>query len=87
MIKKTTEVKCLFHARPATYLVNILKNYQAQVFASKDGKTINCHSVLSLMTMDYISQSDMEIYAAGSEEKEAMTAIMDFIKIQNNEGA
>ena len=60
------------HARPAAILVQRAKDFQSQVMLSKNDKTVNAKSILSILTLG-AEQGDQVVLSAEGED--AQTAI------------
>lgn len=71
------------HARPASLLVNLLKNYECNIEVYKNGddtKKYQSKSILSVMALGAAKGDTLTFEAKGKDEKEAVNAVEAFIK-------
>ena len=68
------------HARAAALLVQTIAPFDADVFVSKDGETVNGKSIMGLMMLAAGMGSSIEVEARGREAAEALRAIGALIK-------
>ncbi|MFC0525587.1 phosphocarrier protein HPr [Pontibacillus salicampi] len=71
------------HARPATVLVQTAGSYKADVNLEYNGKTVNLKSIMGIMSLGIPSGADVKITADGSDEEEAVQALVDTMKKEN----
>lgn len=70
------------HARPATMLVQEAGKYQSEVNLGYNGKDVNLKSIMGIMSLGIPSGAEIVIKAEGSDEEEAVKAIVNTIKEQ-----
>lgn len=70
------------HARPATVLVNKAGSYAADVTMEYNGKTVNLKSIMGVMSLGIPKDAEIKIIADGSDEQEALDAIVEAIKTE-----
>jgi phosphocarrier protein HPr len=63
------------HARPATALVRLAKNYKSVINLQKAGKTIGINSMLNILSMTIKGGESITINIDGADESEAATAL------------
>ena len=63
------------HARPAALLVQTANKFDSQIFMEKDSEKINGKSIMGIITLGATYNSELNIIAEGSDEKEAVKAI------------
>ncbi|MEA2031540.1 MAG: HPr family phosphocarrier protein [candidate division Zixibacteria bacterium] len=81
MLKKKAMIvnKLGLHARPSAALVSIASQFESSVFLSKDGNPVNGKSIMGVMTLAAEMGSELSIEVDGSDEEEAMKAILEII--------
>ncbi len=67
------------HLRPAGTLCNIAIKYQSLITFTYDGGTANAKSVLSVLGACVKCGDEIELVCEGSDEEEAMKAMVDAI--------
>ncbi|KGP71636.1 phosphocarrier protein HPr [Pontibacillus yanchengensis] len=70
------------HARPATVLVQEAGKYQSEVTLEYNGKDVNLKSIMGIMSLGIPSGADVTFKAEGSDEDEALEAIINVVKNQ-----
>jgi len=68
------------HARPATTLIRITKNYKSAFSLQKGAKTIKLNSMLNILSMTIKSGETITVIVEGEDEAEAALAIDVFFK-------
>jgi len=63
----------------AQKVVNIASNYEADMILRYQNKEVDLKSILGIMSLAVIKDSDVEIIADGSDAKEALKAIGAFL--------
>ncbi|KGP72016.1 phosphocarrier protein HPr [Pontibacillus yanchengensis] len=71
------------HARPATVLVQTAGAYKAEVSLEYNEKSVNLKSIMGIMSLGIPSGADVKLKAEGSDEEEALQAIVDTVKKEN----
>ena len=86
MIEKTVMInnKNGLHARPAAQLVKIASKFKSDILLIKDGMEINGKSIMGVMMLAAEVGSSLTVKANGTDEEEALEAIIDLI--ENNFG-
>lgn len=64
------------HARPATALVQVAGKYQADVNIEYKGKSVNMKSIMGVMSLGIPNGAEVKFSAEGSDEKEAVEAVV-----------
>jgi phosphocarrier protein len=67
------------HARAAARLVQVATRFKSRVLVTHDGRTANGKSILGLLTLIGSQGSRLSISADGSDEKEALQAIVELV--------
>lgn len=71
------------HARPASLLTKLVKDFTSNLYFYKgdnDAKKYQPKSILSVMSVGAAQGDQLTFVAEGSDEKEAIKAITDFIQ-------
>lgn len=80
----TIQNKTGLHARPASDLVKLTKNYKSKVeiVVNRDGNEtiIDAKSIIMVMAGGLAQGTDIELRCTGEDEAEAGKAIADYIK-------
>jgi phosphocarrier protein len=64
------------HARPSTLVVEAAKRFEAEILLHHDGFKANAARLLDLLSLGAECGTEIEITATGSDEEEALEAIM-----------
>ncbi len=82
MIKDTLTIinKLGLHARAAAKLMNITTRFDAEITLSKDNKTANAKSILSVMMLSAKQGSTVELMIDGADEANAHAQIKALIE-------
>lgn len=83
MVTVTDEIG--FHARTASLFAKKVGGFNSTIQVSFNGKTVNGKSMLAIMTLGVKSNASVEISAEGDDEKEALQALIDFVKNNFND--
>ena len=80
MISKTYIITAAegIHARPATALIRLVKQYKSDVTLQKGEKSIKLNSMLNIMTFGAKGGDTVTVMIAGEDEMDASLAIDDF---------
>lgn len=70
------------HARPATVLVQEAGKYKADISLEYNGKDVNLKSIMGIMSLGIPSGAEVTFKAEGSDEDEALEAIINTVKDQ-----
>lgn len=74
------------HARAATKLALLAKEYDAEVTLSHNGKSASAASVMGLMLLQTCQGQEVEVYAEGSDANAALDAVEHLINNFFDEG-
>lgn len=69
-----------FHVRPAQIFVDAAQKFESDIKVVKEDKEVAGKSILGLMTMGAEKGMTITIKAEGSDEKEAVDALVDLIE-------
>lgn len=70
------------HARPATTLVQVAGKYQSEITLGYNGKDVNLKSIMGIMSLGIPSGAEITLKAEGSDEEEALEAVVNTVKDQ-----
>ena len=73
------------HARPATALVKLAKNYKSAISLKKDEKVVNLNSLLNILSLGLKGGEIIAVIVDGEDETSAAEAIDIFFKEQLKE--
>lgn len=81
MLEKQVKVKLKtgLQARPAALFVQEANRFSSEIFLEKDGKKVNAKSIMGLMSLAISSGSEVALIANGSDEQEAIEALISYI--------
>lgn len=72
------------HARPATALIRLAKNYKSQVSLRKGESSVRLNSMLNILTIGAIGGDTVTVIIEGEDELEAAQAIDHFFTQELN---
>jgi phosphocarrier protein len=85
--QETTIVNKLgLHARASAKLTQLAANFQSEIWMSRNGRRINAKSIMGVMMLAAGIGSSVLIETEGSDEKEAMDALLKLIADKFGEG-
>lgn len=67
------------HARPASLFIQEACKYVSDIFVTKDDKTYNAKSIMSILSMGAKKGDEILIFANGDDEKEAVENLYKLI--------
>lgn len=76
----TVRNKTGIHARPATAFVKMASSFSSNVSIEKDGKQVNCKSLINILSMGITKDSKIKIIAEGSDEERAVTELVKMVE-------
>ncbi len=82
MIRKEIELKNAtgLHARPASLFVKEASAFDSEIKVVKDGKEYNGKSIMGILSMGAGKGDRITIEASGSDENEALEALLALIE-------
>ncbi|MDR1466172.1 MAG: HPr family phosphocarrier protein [Treponema sp.] len=63
------------HARPSAMVVQLLKDFKANVFIETGVETVNAKSIMGLLTLGAGYKSALKVTAEGEDAEEALNAL------------
>lgn len=67
------------HARPAVLFAQAAQSYSSEITVTFNGKTANAKSLLSLLSLGIVKDSEITIDANGNDESDALQALSKLI--------
>jgi phosphocarrier protein HPr len=67
------------HARPAATFVRTAKQFTCKVTVTSNAKTADAKSLVRLLGLGIVKDSEIEIATDGADEMDAITALTDLI--------
>lgn len=67
------------HARASAKLTQLAAKYQSEVWLSRNGRKVNAKSIMGVMMLAASKGSKVDIETEGSDETEAMQALVQLI--------
>ncbi|WP_026478025.1 HPr family phosphocarrier protein [Alkaliphilus transvaalensis] len=82
MLEKMVVIKNAIglHARPASYLVKEATRFKSEIMIIKGGNEYNCKSIMNVLSMGAKKGDEILLKIEGSDEAEAMEALVDLIE-------
>ena len=87
MIQQLIQItnKSGLHARPAAHLVKTAGQFESDIKILKDGLEVNGKSIMGVMMLAAEPGSELVFEITGSDEQEALQAILELIENNFNE--
>lgn len=88
MIERTVTIKNRvgLHARPAAELVKLTGGYDSDIKITKDDLTVDGKSIMGIMMLAAEYGSSVELHIEGTDENEAMQAVVGFLESDTEAG-
>lgn len=67
------------HARPASEIINYLRNFNSDIKMICEGRSANCKSIISLLALGVKPNTEIEIVVNGESEVEELNSFTDFL--------
>lgn len=80
----TVENQVGLHARPATFFIQKANEFKSSIWVEKEERRVNAKSLLGVLSLGIVKGTNITLIADGSDEKEAVDALVSLI--QNNFG-
>lgn len=68
------------HARPATFFIQKANEFKSSIWVEKDDRRVNAKSLLGVLSLGIVKGTPITLIADGSDEKEAVTALVELVK-------
>ena len=74
------------HARASAKLTELAATFHSEVWMTRDGRRVNAKSIMGVMMLAAAKGSSVELEVDGSDEQDAMEAIVALINDKFGEG-
>lgn len=68
------------HARPATFFIQKANEYKSSIWVEKDERRVNAKSLLGVLSLGIMGDTEIKIMAGGSDEEEAVDALVALVE-------
>jgi phosphocarrier protein HPr len=68
------------HARPASLFVKLAKQFSSDIKITSNSKTVSAKSLVLIITLAVQPNAEIEVRADGSDEQEAITALIGLVE-------
>jgi phosphocarrier protein len=68
------------HARAAARLVNCASDYASEIIVIKGTRSVNGKSIMGVLTLAAATGTELVIEADGTDEKQALKAVVELIR-------
>ena len=68
------------HAKPATYFIQKANEFQSGIWVEKDERRVNAKSLLGILSLGIVQNTDITLIADGADEKEAVDALVALVE-------
>ena len=68
------------HARPATFFIQKANEFKSSIWVEKDERRVNAKSLLGVLSLGIMGGTDIKIMAGGSDEEEAVNALVELVE-------
>ncbi len=73
------------HARPASVFVQTAAKFKSKVTVTAKGKTVDAKSILMIMSMGLVKDTEIVIKAEGEDASAAVKALVDLVQAKFGE--
>ena len=77
--KVTAKNQIGLHARPATAFVQKANEFKSSIWIEKDERHVNAKSLLGVLSMGVVQNTEVTIIADGVDEEQAVETLADLI--------
>ena len=67
------------HARPATFFIQKANEFKSSIWVEKEERRVNAKSLLGVLSLGIVGGVTIRIIADGSDEQEAVDALVDLV--------
>ena len=67
------------HARPATFFIQKANEFKSSIWIEKEERRVNAKSLLGILSLGIVGGTSIRIIADGTDEKEAVQALVDLV--------
>lgn len=67
------------HARPATFFIQKANEFKSSIWIEKEERRVNAKSLLGVLSLGIMGDTDIRIIASGVDEEQAVTALVALV--------
>lgn len=67
------------HARPATYFIQKANEFKSSIWVEMDERKVNAKSLLGVLSLGIMGESQIRIIASGADEEQAVTELVKLV--------
>ena len=68
------------HARPATFFIQQANEFKSSIWVEKEERKVNAKSLLGVLSLGIVKGTKITLIADGTDEKEAVGALVELVK-------
>ena len=68
------------HARPATFFIQKANEFKSSIWVEKDERRVNAKSLLGVLSLGIVGNTEIKIIVDGIDEKEALNALIALVE-------
>ena len=68
------------HARPATFFIQKANEFKSAIWVEKDERRVNAKSLLGVLSLGILGDTEIKIIVDGVDEKEALDALIKLVE-------
>ena len=68
------------HARPATFFIQKANEFKSQIWVERNERRVNAKSLLGVLSLGILGDTEIKIIADGPDEEAAVTALAELIE-------
>lgn len=68
------------HARPATFFIQKANEFKSSIWVEKDERRVNAKSLLGVLSLGIVGNTEIKIIVDGVDETEALDALIKLVE-------
>ncbi len=68
------------HARPATFFIQKANEFKSSIWVEKDERRVNAKSLLGVLSLGIVGNTEIKIIVDGVDEQEALAALIKLVE-------
>ena len=68
------------HARPATFFIQKANEFRSSIWIEKEERRVNAKSLLGILSLGIIGDTQIKIIADGADEQAAVNALVELVE-------
>ena len=68
------------HARPATFFIQKANEFKSSIWVEKEERRVNAKSLLGVLSLGIIGDTEIRIIVDGVDEREALDALIKLVE-------